>query len=103
MNMYAGSTPSGNTDWKVYTDSINHTPLGLYVDVDTGEANFSTTPLYYTSLGGDGSHWLAQGVTAIYAPTAQGFRVYIKYPIDFTPQQANQLKWHVNWVGIQAS
>jgi V8-like Glu-specific endopeptidase len=98
MNMFSGSTPAGKTNWQQY----NNDPNSLYVDIDTSAATFSTAPLYYTSLGGDGSHWLAQGVNAVYDVTEKGFRIYLHYPTAVTPAQANQWNWHINWVGIES-
>ncbi|MFP2913779.1 S8 family peptidase, partial [Pyxidicoccus sp. 3LFB2] len=53
-------------------------------------------PLYFTSLGGTSSHWTNLGATAIYTPTATGFRVYLRSP-GITPALANQWGWHLNW------
>jgi hypothetical protein len=96
----SGSTTPGSTNWQTYTGS---TP-GIYLDVDTSAGKFTTTPKYFTSLGGDSSHWATTGVTSIYTPSPTGFRVYVRWSDSsaLTPEQANDLKWHVNWLGVEA-
>jgi hypothetical protein len=42
----AGKTPMGNTAWQVYG------PTGIFVDVPTGAAGFTQTPIYVVSIGG---------------------------------------------------
>jgi serine protease len=88
-----GQTTPGATAW-VYngTDS-------LYLDVDTRDCGFVSTPLYFTSLGGWAHHWTAPGATAIYSPTHTGFRVYIRAP-GVSPALANQYGWHLNWQAV---
>ncbi|MCY1014192.1 S8 family peptidase [Pyxidicoccus sp. MSG2] len=85
-----GSTPQGATNWQVYS------PDDLYLDVNTAGCGFTSTPLYFTSLGGASSHWTSSGATAIYTPTATGFRVYVRSP-GITPAQANAWGWYLNW------
>lgn len=91
-----GSTPPGNTNWVQYGVG------GIYVDIDTSSANFSTTPLYFTSVGGTTRQWDLVGITAIYSQTNKGFRVYARKfnggAVD--PSSANQDGWHINWFGI---
>ncbi|WP_241759419.1 S8 family peptidase [Pyxidicoccus parkwayensis] len=85
-----GQTTQGATNWQQYgTD-------GIYLDVNTSGCGFTSTPLYFTSLGGTSSHWQSIGATAIYSATATGFRVYVRFP-SITPAVANQLGWHLNW------
>jgi V8-like Glu-specific endopeptidase len=92
-----GSTPPRNTNWKSY----NPNSLSLYVDTST--ANFSSTPLYFASLGGDAFNWEAKGISAIYDATATGFTIYLDCEQKFTPEDANKHKWHVNWTGIESN
>jgi hypothetical protein len=94
--MARGSTPAGNTAWKQYGEK------GIFVDVDTSSAGFTTTPIYITSLGGQGNHWETTGATAIYNPTPTGFRVYLRLaPLrPITPAFANQYRWHINWIAL---
>ncbi|MFP2910080.1 S8 family peptidase [Pyxidicoccus sp. 3LFB2] len=85
-----GQTPQGTTNWQQYSAE------GIYLDVNTAGCGFTSTPLYFTSLGGTSSHWTSSGATAIYSPTATGFRVYVRTP-GITPALANQWGWHLNW------
>jgi hypothetical protein len=98
-----GKTKAGSTGWVQYAAD------GVYLDVDTSYCGLGTgregvatgVPIYFASLGGDASHWLARGVSSIYAPTANGFRVYVKRA-GVTPAWANERKWHINWAGHDA-
>ncbi|MCC5598299.1 hypothetical protein LC653_41710 [Nostoc sp. CHAB 5784] len=96
----AGSTTPGATNWQPYVGSISIN--GIYVDVDTSGANFTSTPKYVTSIGGDGYHWATTGGSAIYSPTPTGFRVYVRFSDNGTlsPAFANQNRFHINWIGI---
>jgi secreted trypsin-like serine protease len=87
-----GQTPPGYTNWQQYNEN------GVYLDVDTTQCNFPTTPEYFTSLGGNSGHFTTRGATSIYSPTASGFRVYV-YKSGITPALANSWKWHLNWQG----
>jgi hypothetical protein len=106
MKMGAGSTPTGQTSWQDY--SVNGTRYGIYVDVDTSAAGFSSTPIYVSVIGGDGWQWQTTGGSAIYTPTATGFRVYVRWssndagpnpPNPPDPQFANDNGWYINWIG----
>ncbi len=88
-----GKTSPGNTNWIQYGQN------GIYVDIDTSGAGFSSTPFYFTSLGGNSRHWTTQGATSIYSPTATNFRVYI-YKQGLTVSEANDNRWHIVWIGI---
>jgi hypothetical protein len=85
-----GQTPAGATAWQQYGTE------GIYVDVSTSACGFSSTPLYFTSIGGWSSHWTTTGATSIYSPTANSFRIYVYNP-GITAAQANNLGWHINW------
>jgi hypothetical protein len=95
--MARGSTPVGNTAWQQYPDGE-----GVFVDVDTSSAGFTTTPIYITSLGGTTAHWGTTGATSIYAPTPKGFRVFVRWSTGgpLTPATANQFGWHINWIAV---
>jgi hypothetical protein len=92
-----GSTPVGNTAWQPYPGGE-----GIFLDVDTSSAGFTTTPIYITSLGGRVGHWWTTGATSIYAPTPTGFRVYVRYSTGglLTPAEANENGWHINWIAV---
>jgi len=94
----AGFTPAGNTNWQQYTGG-----RGVYVDVDTSAAGFKTTPSYVASIGGASHHWSTTGGSAIYAATATGFRIYVRWADGnlLTPAEANGHQWHINWIGIE--
>jgi hypothetical protein len=98
---YAGRTEPGNTDWKQVSNG-----RGVYVDVDTSDASFDVTkdiPVYITSLGGKNQHWATTGATSIYKATHKRFRVFVRW-IDgsaITPEYANEVEWHINWLGRQ--
>lgn len=78
---------------------VQYAAGGIYVDVDTSSAGFSSTPLYFTSLGGHTNNWLAQGATSIYSPTPHGFRVHVSYP-ELTVAKAKEWGWHINWIAV---
>ena len=98
--MGAGRTTPKETAWRVYDIGGSK---GLVLDVDTSAAGFDTTPLYFTSLGGNVGHWATTGATSIYSPTKKGFRVYVRWVNGnaLTPEYANLHHWHINWYGIQ--
>jgi len=97
--VWTGKTIPGQTNWQKYTGSM----AGVYVDVDTAEAGFTSIPIYLTSLGGDACHWETTGATSVYQSTTTGFRVYVKFSSGaaLTPAKANENKWHINWIGIE--
>lgn len=90
----SGRTTPGSTNWQVYTTK------DVYLDVSTSACGFTTTPEYFTSIGGIGQQWHTQGANSIYARTATGFRVYIHREAGITPAQANSWQWHINWLAI---
>jgi hypothetical protein len=99
IKIASGSTTPGSTNWQPYSGDT-----GVYLDVDTSTGKFTTTPKYFTSIGGNSSHWATTGVTSLYAPSPTGFRVYVRWSDGsaLTPAQANSFQWHVNWLGIEA-
>ncbi len=91
-----GNTTSDSTNWEVYNDN------SIYVDVDTSAANFTQIPTYFTSLGGDSSHWASIRGSSISSPTAKSFRVYLNFTENnITPATANSWGWHIHWIGIE--
>ncbi len=85
----AGRTSLDNTDWRRFSDTA------IYTIVDTSQCGFQSTPIYTTSIGGNRSHWEAEGATAIYNAGPQQFWVYVN--TELTELEAEQRKWHVNW------
>jgi len=97
LRIASGRTTPGATNWQVYS------PTGIYLDIDTSSGRFTGTPVYLTSIGGNGSHWATIGATSIYFPTATKFRVYVRWVNNapLTPAQANNFGWHINWMGME--
>jgi len=112
----AGSTVPGTTAWKVYSTTENRqirggvvapitTVHGIFVDVDTSAARFSSTPVYVCSLGGASSHWATVGGSSVYSASPTGFRIYVRWAngdTPPTPAQANEWQWHVLWIGLES-
>jgi hypothetical protein len=101
----SGRTQPGATNWQPYTRGP-----GIFVDVDTSSADFSNKVVYITSLGGRSHHWATTGGSSVYPsplgpniPSGKGFRIYIKWVDggDLTPETANALGWHINWIGME--
>ncbi|RBQ18619.1 hypothetical protein DP939_19210 [Spongiactinospora rosea] len=90
----AGSTAPGQ-GWQPYGAN------GIYIDVDTTSGRFTGAPIYVSSVGGTGTQWGLVGPSAIYSPTATGFRVYVQWRdgAGLTPAHAQQYGWHINWIG----
>lgn len=95
MKFASGSTTPGATNW------IRYSADGIYLDIDTSSAGFTTTPKYFTSLGGKSNHWTTQGTTSIYNASKNGFRVYV-HQSGITPNFANsnEIQWHINWLAV---
>lgn len=78
--------------------------VGITMTINTGNCNFNSTPLYFTSLAGYGVHWNVGGYGAIYGPTKNSFAVYTEPLTNYSNvimlsnSQTNQ--WNVNWFGI---
>jgi hypothetical protein len=98
IKIASGSTTPGTTNWQPYAGTS-----GIYLDVDTSAGKFTSTPRYFTTLGGNSSHWSTTGANAIYNATPTGFRVYVRWSdgAALTPAQANSFQWHINWIGIE--
>ncbi|MCI5208784.1 MAG: hypothetical protein D3910_08325 [Candidatus Electrothrix sp. ATG2] len=93
-----GRTKPGKTNWEQCPEGN-----GIYVDIDTTSGRFSGTPVYITTIGGDSQHCATVGTTSIFEASATKFRIYIKWAdgSPLTPETANTLKWHINWIGIE--
>lgn len=97
----SGITTPGSTNWQVYGET------GIYVDVDTSAAGFTTTPVYVISIGGVSHHWETTGGSSVYQPASKSFRVYLRWAQTsttreaLTPQFANTHQWHINWIAIE--
>jgi hypothetical protein len=105
IDLIAGSLPkigAGETapgaGWQQYAGGA-----GLFIDVDTSAAGFTSTPIYITCLGGASQHWALTGGSAVYTPTPTLFRIYVRWAdgAALAPGTANAGAWHVKWIGIQ--
>jgi hypothetical protein len=94
VRMCSGQTTPGATNWQVYGSS------GIYVDVDTSNCGFASTPVYVTSLGGYTSHWSTIGGSSVYSATPTGFRIYVQWSPSGTlsPATANSYGWAIHWI-----
>jgi len=93
LRVVMGTTNPVTMDW------MTDTPGGIYTDIDTSVGDFEETPQYFTSLSGVMGHHLARGVTSIYRPTSEGFRVYISLA-GLTPEKARRWDWAISWVAV---
>jgi hypothetical protein len=96
--MVIGSGTTSPDDWQTYTGGGGP---GIFADVDTSDAHFPDTPVYVCSLHGNSEHWATTGGGSIYAPTATGFRVYVRRHDGgpLTISDAQSLGWHIAWIG----
>ncbi len=94
----SGTTDIGNTNWLGKAGNI-------YVDIDTSSCNFTEIPTYFSTLAGakniEGDSLVLSpesmmGATAIYTPSASGFRVILRGG-SVTPDLAREFGWHINW------
>ncbi|MGH8602601.1 MAG: hypothetical protein ACREXR_07435, partial [Gammaproteobacteria bacterium] len=76
---------------------------GIYRDVDTSSFKFSETPKYAISLSGTSYKWATTGGDAVYDPTKNGFRVYVRRSDDaaLTPRDAEDCGLHIHWVALE--
>jgi hypothetical protein len=58
-------------------------------------------PVYVTSLGGEGSHWLARGATSLHDTSSRGFRVEVARPQAASIVRSQ--RWHLNWLALLPS
>ena len=107
----------GRTDpaaWRAEGDRV------IFVDVVTSSYNFTTIPVYVTSLGGNAEPQQVVGRTSLYppgdppadrsaesrhpkGPTKEGFRVRVNFAKGglLSPAQAQSGFWHINWITIE--
>jgi hypothetical protein len=98
LKIASGSTTPGSTNWQPYSGNT-----GVYLDIDTSQCKFNSTPRYISTIGGSSSHWATTGATSIYDAKPTGFRVYVRWSNgnSITPAQANSMQWHINWIAIE--
>ena len=79
---------------------------GLEFYVDTSHCRFTSTPVYLTSLTGNGAHWHVVGISSLYEMTATGFKIYFGH-INSQVSKQEMLKmsidnkWTFEWIGIE--
>ncbi|MGI5472410.1 hypothetical protein [Streptomyces sp. CA-132043] len=103
--MKNGKLVSGRTrpgeGWVAYPDRNGD---GVYIDVDTSEGEFTSTPAYLAALTGDDRMWMTTGGNTVYAATPAGFRIYVRrvdrQAID--PEYAAKNGWHIAWIAAEA-
>ena len=89
-------------NWEVYKLGDEIQGQTIKIRVDTSDAGFQETPLYFTSVsGGENARlWQVTGTTSIYNPTKDGFELYIYKDDGITPANARKLGWQVHWLAI---
>ena len=93
----SGSTTSGSTNWQV-----NNRQFHLRGCEHCSSRIYSDTALFHIARRHECTLYDAQGVNAIYTPTATGFRIYLRNWNGATldTAQANSKNWHVQWMGV---
>ena len=93
-----GRTQPGLTLWQQST-VLNE----LSVTIDTSHCTFSSDPLYFTSIGGQGSHFILRGTNSIASETRDDFSITIRNGSNITPEEADStsLEWYVNWMAVE--
>jgi len=98
LKFACGSTEPGNTQWE------QRHPDVIAVDIDTSSAGFSEEPYYFTSIRGNSGHWATTGATSIYPSENkgwnEGFTIILHFVREITPAQANECKWHIQWLAV---
>jgi len=100
-NIVPNKLCTGTSDISKWVDYAASSLKTIYVDVDTSQCAYKSTPIYVTSMGGRSNHWKTHGTSEVYEPTPNGFRIYIrKMDTDITPNYAKDRKWVVNWIAM---
>ncbi len=72
--------------------------------VDTSNCSFDSTPMYFTSMGGNSNHYALGGYTAIYYAKNNTFTVFvlplITYANTLMLSDSQTDQWNLNWFGI---
>ncbi|CAF4731562.1 unnamed protein product, partial [Rotaria sp. Silwood2] len=94
---YCGNI-SSFTLWQLFPND------GIYMNIDTTNCSFTSTPVYFTSMAGDTVHWELVSYNAIYVPTKNSFTIYVRALNGWNSTDMftnSQLyRWNVNWFGI---
>jgi len=93
----SGLTTPGKTGWRQNPGDKK----AAFVDVDTAYARFNTAPMYVSTLTvGAGAHPV--GGHNIYRSTRYGFMVYLAFEDTVDPDQVEESKVAVMWLGVPA-
>ena len=103
------TTPSTFTNHCASVSSKDNWQLNdtttLKMTVDTSICQFSTTPLYFISVAGTGSHFCLTGYGGIYESTKSSFKIYAKSTCNYWNgtdflNAAYSNAWDINWMGF---
>jgi hypothetical protein len=118
--VFAGTTPAGATDWRVFPAS--GAPEGVETIVDTAAAGVTRAPAYSANVVGpralSGVGPVIDGFASVVAPTATSFTLRVTLPRNLVTathamnpdaifvagtlaQLRDQLRWSVSWMGIE--
>jgi hypothetical protein len=94
------SGTSGSGNWKEYDPT--RPGVGIYIDINTN-TGFTGTPIYVTSLACKTNCWTTTGGAAVYNPTPNTIRVYVRYADGKPLYPADALRdgWTINWIATQ--
>jgi len=92
VKVCAGTTGRTGTNWKY------HSSTGMFTEVNIGSCGFIKTPTVTTSIEGTGSHWQADGTSAVYRSTPTKFTMYLHTSINV--DGAKHSKWNVEWIAV---
>ncbi len=90
VRVCSGSTPASG--WASYSSA------GLTRLVDISGCGFSSTPTIVTSMSGTTSHWTMTGMSSVYSPTANAFRIYVNGISPNTNAEAVSRQYRVHWI-----
>jgi hypothetical protein len=117
----AGQTPVGTTSWNWWPRDAKR--AGVVTTVSTAEAGFRTTPSYQARLAGDRGYGddIYDGIGHVIGPSATSFDFCVVLPYlepvpgattgilnpslsgDIEEIFRDTLKWHVVWMGVEAT
>lgn len=92
-------------DVSSWTRWQNYSSQGIAMLINTRSCHFNITPIYYTSISGNGLHEGTTSVRALYSPVQTGFRVYLRNSRSWGVLEmlnySQIYQWNVNWVGLE--
>jgi hypothetical protein len=118
--VWAGRTPDGGTEWRLWPDSS--APSGVATKVDTAVASFSGVPRYHATVLGSrvftttsGSEAMALGFTEVDYAGSESFELRVHLPKiagavnpsevytePFTDRLRDELAWSISWIGVES-